>query len=326
MPNARAPWLRRVVVIAQEPLAPFEIGVVAEVFGVDRTDDGVPAFDFAVCTEFPERPIAMVAGTTLDIRHGLDACDGADLVVVPTGPMDEFPSPAVLDHVRQAVERGAYVLSVCTGAFTLAASGVLQGKRCSTHWRYAEALRAAYPDLEVDTDALYTQDGQVITSAGTAAGIDACLSLVRTELGSEVAARIARRMVVAPHRDGGQRQFIERPVPPTCRDGSTMKDLLEWLASNLDKPHTVSSMARRQHMSSRTFARHFTAETGATPHQWITRQRVLAAQQLLESTDASLESVANSVGLTSATLLRHHFAQVVGISPSTYRQRFAATP
>ncbi|MGB3187723.1 MAG: helix-turn-helix domain-containing protein [Ornithinimicrobium sp.] len=317
--------LRRIVVVAQEPLAPFEFGVLCEVFGVDRTDDGVPPFEFTVCAEFPQRPVAMVAGTALSITSGLDACADADLVALPSGPMDGSASPAIMAELRKAADRGAYVLSVCTGAFTLAAAGVLEGKRCSTHWRYAEALAGAYPDLQVDADALYTRDGTVITSAGTAAGIDACLSLVRAELGSEVAARIARRMVVAPHRDGGQRQFIERPLP-RCSDDSTMKDLLPWLIDNLETPHTVATMARRQHMSARTFARHFSAETGATPHQWLTRQRVLAAQQLLESSDASLESVANSVGLTSATLLRHHFAQVVGISPSTYRQRFAAAP
>ncbi|MGB5952263.1 MAG: helix-turn-helix domain-containing protein [Ornithinimicrobium sp.] len=315
--------LRRIVVIAQEPLAPFEFGVLCEVFGIDRTDDGVPPFDFTVCTEFPDRPIAMVAGTELSIARGLDACVDADLVALPSGPIDT-PSPAVLAEVRRAADRGAYVLSVCKGAFTLAAAGVLAGKRCSTHWRYAEALATSYPDLQVDSDALYTRDGSIITSAGTAAGIDACLSLVREELGPDVAARIARRMVVAPHRDGGQRQFIERPIS-CCSEESTLNDLLPWLVENVDMPHTVASMAARQHMSPRTFARHFAAETGATPHQWLTRQRVLAAQQLLESSDASLESVAHSVGLTSATLLRHHFAQVVGISPSTYRQRFATT-
>jgi AraC family transcriptional activator FtrA len=317
--------LRSVALLAQEPLAPFEFGVVSEVFGVDRTDDGVPAFDFTVCTEFPEHPVAMVAGTAITVHRGLDACDGADLVAIPSGPMGSEPSPAVVEVVRAAVERGAYVLSVCTGAFTIAAAGVLSGGRCSTHWRYSAALAAAYPDIEVDADALYTQSGTVITSAGTAAGIDACLSLVRAELGSEVAARIARRMVVAPHRDGGQRQFIERPVPSEC-DESSMRELLQWLGDNLDAPHTVSTLAKRQHMSSRTFARRFAAETGTTPHRWLTRQRVLAAQQLLETSDAPLETVAETVGLASATLLRHHFAQVVGISPSTYRRRFAAMP
>jgi len=306
-------------------MAPFEFGVVCEVFGVDRTDDGVPAFDFTVCTEDPQRPVVMAGGATLTVEHGLEACADADLVAVPSGPMDTLPSPAVLDVVRAAVGRGAYVLSVCSGAFTVAAAGVLSGGQCSTHWRYADALARAYPDIEVDADALYTQNGTIITSAGTAAGIDACLSLVRVEWGSEVTARIARRMVVAPHRDGGQRQFIERPVPQESGETST-RELLQWLGDTLDQPHTVSSMAKRQHMSTRSFARHFAAETGATPHQWLTRQRVLAAQQLLETSDASLDSVAESVGLASATLLRHHFTRVVGIAPSTYRRRFAAVP
>ncbi|MGB3827165.1 MAG: helix-turn-helix domain-containing protein [Ornithinimicrobium sp.] len=316
--------LRSVVVIAQEPLAPFEFGVVCEVFGVDRTDDGVPAFDFAVCSEHPERPISMVSGTALSIEHGLDVCAEADLIALPSGPMIAPPSPAVIRELQAAVSRGAYILSVCTGAFTFAAAGLLDGRRCSTHWRYADALATAYPGLRVDADSLYTVDGTVITSAGTAAGIDACLALVRAEHGSDVAARIARRMVVAPHRDGGQRQFIERPIPDVAGIGS-MRDLLQWLVITLDREHTVASMAARQHLSTRTFARRFVAETGSTPQRWLTRQRVLAAQQLLETTDLPLESVASRVGLGSATLLRHHFANTIGIAPSTYRQRFAAT-
>lgn len=316
--------LRSVVVIAQEPLAPFEFGVVCEVFGVDRTDDGVPPFDFSVCSERPEQPISMLSGTALAVDHGLEVCEQADLVALPSGPMDTPPSPAVVAQLQDAVARGAYVLSVCTGAFTFAAAGLLDGRRCSTHWRYAEALATAYPSLTVDADSLYTIDGTVITSAGTAAGIDACLALVRAEHGSDVAARIARRMVVAPHRDGGQRQFIERPVPEASA-GSSLQDLLQWLMATLDADHTVSGMAARQHMSSRTFARHFVAETGSTPQRWLTRQRVLAAQHLLEATDLPLEVVASKVGLGSATLLRHHFAAVVGIAPSTYRRRFATT-
>ncbi len=316
--------LRSVVVIAQEPLAPFEFGLVCEVFGVDRTDDGVPVFHFAICTEHPERPVAMMAGTTLTVTSGLDACTSADLIALPSGPMFDPPSPAVVAQLLAAVDRGAYVLSVCTGAFTFAAAGLLDGSRCSTHWRYADALESAYPNVQVDADSLYTINGTVITSAGTAAGIDACLALVRAEHGPDVAARIARRMVVAPHRDGGQRQFIERPVPE-ARDSST-QGLLEWLLEHLEAEHSVDSMAKRQLMSPRTFARRFTAETGTSPHQWLTRQRVLAAQRLLETSDLPLDMIAARVGFAGATLLRHHFATVVGIAPSTYRQRFAATP
>lgn len=314
--------LRSVTVIAQEPLAPFELGVLYEVFGVDRTDDGVPPFEFVVCTEDPYRPVPMLAGARLLVDRGLEACESADLVAVPSGPRGTAFSPAVLDRIRAAVDRGAYVLSVCTGAFTLAEAGVLSGRCCSTHWRYAEQLASAYPDIAVDADALYTRDGTVITSAGTAAGIDACLSLVRHEHGAEVAARIARRMVVAPHRDGGQQQFIERPVVPAS-EPTSLEGLLTWLLEHLDQEHSVQAMAAREHMSGRTFARRFRAETGTTPHQWLTQQRVLAAQELLESTSLPLETVAARVGLSSATLLRHHFGQIVGISPSTYRRRFA---
>lgn len=316
--------LRSVVVIAQTPLAPFEFGVVCEVFGVDRTDDGVPAFDFSVCSEHPEQPISMVPGTALSVDQALDACAQADLIVLPSGPMTTPPSPAVVQQLRAAHARGAYLLSVCTGAFTFAAAGLMDGRRCCTHWRYADALQTAYPNLHVDADSLYTIDGTVITSAGTAAGIDACLALVRAEHGSDIAARIARRMVVAPHRDGGQRQFIERPIPAST-DGGSLRDLLEWLVITLEHEHTVTSMAARQHMSTRTFARRFVAETGSTPQKWLIRQRVLAAQQLLEASDLPLETVASKVGLSSATLLRHHFTANVGIAPSTYRQRFTAT-
>ncbi len=238
-------------------------------------------------------------------------------MAVPASPAARTPSPAVVQVLRDAVDRGAWVMSVCSGAFTLGAAGILDGRECTTHWRHAAELAAATPLARVDPDVLYVRDGTVITSAGTAAGIDAALYLVRTELGSAVATAIARRMVVPPHRDGGQRQFIDRPVPTTTAE--SLGPVLEWMLDHLDEAFTVDDLARRSAMSSRTFARRFVAETGTTPHQWVTDQRVLRARRLLEDTDLPVEAVARDAGFGSAALLRHHFTRCTGITPTAFR-------
>jgi AraC family transcriptional activator FtrA len=310
--------LRSVAVILQEEVHLFEYGVLAEVFGIDRTDDGVPPFDYRVCAERPG-PMDAGNGTTVTAAFGLEAAADADLVAVPASGSANEPSPEVVRVVREAVERGAWVLSVCSGAFTLAAAGVLDGRRCATHWFHAADLAQQYPAVRVDPDVLYVQDGTVITSAGTAAGIDAALHLVRTELGSAVASRIARRMVVPPHRDGGQRQFVDRPVPTTEAD--SLGDVLAHMVGHLDEQHAVADLARRAVMSPRTFARRFVAETGTTPHQWLTEQRVLRARELLEESDLPVEEVARVAGFGTAALLRHHFTRVTGVSPTTFRRQ-----
>jgi transcriptional regulator GlxA family with amidase domain len=310
--------LRSVAVLLQEPVQLFEYGVLAEVFGIDRTDDGVPAFDYRVCAERPG-PLDSGNGTAVTAAHGLDAAADADLVAVPASATARDPSPEVVRVLREAVERGAWVLSVCSGAFSLGAAGLLDGRRCATHWRYADELAARHPGATVDPDVLYVQDGTVITSAGTAAGIDACLHLVRTELGAAAATRIARRMVVPPHRDGGQRQFIDRPVPATSAE--SLGDVLEFMADRLEETHTVADLARRASMSARTFARRFVAETGTTPHQWLTDQRVLRARELLEQTDLPVEDVARRSGFGTAALLRHHFNRGTGVSPTSFRSQ-----
>jgi len=308
--------LRSVAVLLQEPVALFEYGVLAEVFGIDRTAEGVPAFDYRVCAETPGALDAR-NGTTVTAAFGLDAAADADLVAVPASPAARTPSPAVVQVLRDAVDRGAWVMSVCSGAFTLGAAGLLDGRECTTHWQHAAELAAAHPLAKVDPDVLYVRDGTVITSAGTAAGIDAALYLVRTELGSAVATAIARRMVVPPHRDGGQRQFIDRPVPTTTAE--SLGPVLEWMLDHLDEAFTVDDLARRAAMSSRTFARRFVAETGTTPHQWVTDQRVLRARRLLEDTDLPVEAVARDAGFGSAALLRHHFTRCTGITPTAFR-------
>lgn len=308
--------LKTVAVLLQEPVSLFEFGVLAEVFGIDRTEEGIPAFDYRVCAESPGALDAR-NGTTVTAPFGLDAARDADLVAVPASSAARTPSPAVVQVLRDAVDRGAWVLSVCSGAFTLGAAGILDGRDCTTHWRHAAELAAAHPAARVDPDVLYVRDGTVVTSAGTAAGIDAALYLVRTELGSAVATTIARRMVVPPHRDGGQRQFIDRPVPTTTAE--SLGPLLTWMLEHLDQAFTVDDLARRSAMSPRTFARRFVAETGTTPHQWVTDQRVLRARQLLEETDLPVEAVARDAGFGSAALLRHHFTRCTGITPTAFR-------
>jgi transcriptional regulator GlxA family with amidase domain len=311
--------LQNVVALAMPGLSPFELGVVCEVFGMDRSDVGLPQFDFAVVSE-DAAPLRSSSGFTVTPDHDLSRADEADLVCVPAASSEGSASPAVTELLAATLARGGRVLSICTGAFTLAAAGLLDGRRCTTHWAYVDDLQQQYPAAEVIPDVLYVDDDPVITSAGTAAGIDASLHLVRKELGSEVANGIARRMVVPPHREGGQAQYIERPVPPN--DYETLGPLLDWMSQNLNEDVSVDELAVRAHMSSRTFARRFKAETGTTPHAWMTRQRVQYAERLLEQTDEPIERVADLSGFGSATLLRHHFVRQRSTTPQAYRRTF----
>ena len=273
--------IRSVSALALDGLAIFEFGVLCEVFGIDRSADGVPSFDFKVCGPEAGRPLRTSVGATLTPDHGLDALVGADLVAIPAiGGPDYLPE--ALDAVRAAADAGAIILTVCSGAFVAGAAGLLDGRPCTTHWMHADELARRYPTAQVDRNVLFVDDGNLITSAGTAAGIDACLHLVRRELGSEVTNKIARRMVVPPQRDGGQRQYIDQPIPVRCSEGFAPH--LDWILANLELPHTVTTLAKRANMSARTFARRFVDETGRTPMQWVTDQRVLFARRLLEET------------------------------------------
>ncbi|GGW87772.1 GlxA family transcriptional regulator [Streptomyces lomondensis] len=313
--------LQNVAVVLLDGVNPFELGVVCEVFGTDRSDDGLPVYDFAVASA--EGPaLRMNSGISLQVEHGLERLETADLIAVPAGhsyASRTFP-PELLDALRRGVDRGARVLSVCSGAFVLAAAGLLDGRRCAVHWKHARDLARRYPRAVVEPDVLYVDEDPVITSAGTAAGIDACLHLVRKEQGSEVANKIARRMVVPPHRDGGQAQYIERPLPHSEAD--TIGDVLAWMERHLDEEVTVEQLAARAHMSPRTFARRFQQETGTTPYRWILRQRVLLAQRLLEATDETMDAIAGRTGFGNAAALRHHFVRAVGTTPNAYRRTF----
>jgi transcriptional regulator GlxA family with amidase domain len=312
--------LTNVAVIAFDGVAPFELGVLCEAWGIDRVEQGVPLLDFAVCTPRPGQ-VATTMGFSLLVEHGLERARTADLVCIPAQRRDR-PIPAgVVEVLRETVERGARVLSVCSGAFTLGEAGLLDGRDCTTHWMYTDELQARFPRARVVPEVLYVDEDPVITAAGSAAGLDACLHLWRKEYGGRVASMVARRMVVPPQREGGQAQFIARPVPDCAAE--TLGPLLTWIAENLAEDHSVDVLARRAHMSARTFARRFRAETGATPHAWVTSQRVIAAEELLVSSDASIEWIASEVGFGNAATMRQHFARVRGISPQGYRQSFS---
>jgi transcriptional regulator GlxA family with amidase domain len=312
--------LRKVSVLTLDGVAAFELGVVCEVFGTDRRADGFPYYDFTLCS-VDGGPVKTASGFQIVPHAGLAPVDEADLVVVPAHPIGTQAPAPVYEALRRAVARGAYVLSVCSGAFLLGEAGLLDGRRCTTHWRYADELARRYPTAEVLPNALYVEDGPLFTSAGTAAGIDLCLHLVRKVHGSAVATALARRMVVPPQRDGGQAQYVEVPVP-VAPDAPTLEPLLAWLVQHLDEPVTVELLAQRAHMAPRTFARRFRAETGATPHDWLTGQRVLLARRLLEETDLSVESVATRAGFGDAAMLRHHFTRRLGATPQSYRNTF----
>ena len=312
--------LRSVSVVLPDEPSIFELGLLCEVFGIDRTADGIPPIDFRVCSERPGTLVSMRNGMAVTAPFGLDAVDGADVVAVPATQAQVFPE-ALLEAVRKAHAAGAILLTVCSGIEVLAAAGLLDGRPCACHWYHAEDFVSRYPRVQLNSDVLFVDDGDIVTSAGTAAGIDACLHLVRRELGAEVATRIARRMVVPPQRDGGQRQFIDLPIPPTSVD--SLAPLLAWMEEHLDQELPVRQLARKASMSERTFARRFVAETGTTPAKWLSLQRLHHAQRLLEETDLGIESVAARSGFGSAALLRHHFGREVGIPPGDYRRAFA---
>ncbi|MFJ8138503.1 helix-turn-helix domain-containing protein [Streptomyces sp. NPDC096013] len=299
----------------------FELSSAYEVFGVDR---GIaePWYELTVCG-----PAAAGVGGWLraDTRHGLDALATARTVVVPAcHDVDEEPMPALVEAVRAAHDAGARIVSLCTGAFVLAAAGLLNGRRATTHWAHTDVLAARHPEVRVEPDVLYVDEGTVLTSAGKSAAMDLCLHVVRTDHGAAVANTLARTLVVPPHRLGGQAQFIPAPVSHGTRDGTehVLTEVLAWAAARLDEPLTVTALARRAAMSPRTLTRHFHAVTGTSPLRWLLAQRVNRAQELLERTDQGIDQVAAGCGLGSGATLRRHFNRVLGVPPETYRRTF----
>jgi transcriptional regulator GlxA family with amidase domain len=313
--------LKNVAVFLSDGMGTFGLGVASEVFGYDRSADGLPAYDFAVCAERPG-PVRTDAGLIVQVEHGVDRLDQADLIIVPAwDDFDRWPAERVLEALRRAVDRGASVMSICTGAFALAAAGLLDGRRATTHWRHADELAAAFPRVKLTPDVLYVDEGQVLTSAGTAAGIDLSLYVLRREHGPAVANAIARRMVVPAHRDGGQAQYVEAPVP-AVDDDSRLFAVLDWARSNLTADLTVEVLAERAVMSPRSFARHFRTATGTTPHSWVLAQRLARAEELLEAGDLPIEDVARLSGFGTAAALRVQFSRRRGVPPRSYRRTF----
>ena len=312
--------LNSIVLLALPGVSPFEFGVVCEVFGVDRSDSGGPTFDFAIATADPG-PVRTSLGFDMHISNDLAIAATADLIAVPAHAIDGIDE-RYLQVIRDAAARGAWVLSVCSGAFALAQAGVLDGRSATTHWMHASRLAAQYPRTRVDADVLFVEDGTIVTSAGTAAGIDAALHIVRKELGASAANIIARRMVVPPQRDGGQSQYIEsRAYEET---GHSFASVTEWMLQHIDQELTVEQLSRKALMSSRTFARRFKAEMGTTPAAWLNRQRIIRAQQLLEETGNGLEGIAQMAGFGTAAVMRHHFLKVLQTTPTAYRRAFGA--
>ncbi|MGQ0432781.1 MAG: helix-turn-helix domain-containing protein [Microthrixaceae bacterium] len=312
-----------VAAVITHGVSPFELSVAVEVFGLDRSELVDPWYRLIVCAavEPPVRSKGSL-GLTIDTPYRLDDIDQADTVVVPMWAPDQVPDRDLVHALQVAHERGARILSFCSGAFLLAHAGLLDGRRATTHWMYAERLAAEFPRIDVEPDVLYVVDDRVMTSAGTAAAIDLCLHLVRLDHGADVANAVARRMVVPPHRDGGQAQYIQAPVSACSDAADPFRDTLDWALEHLDQQLTVEALSRRAAMSPRTFARRFVASMGTTPLQWILRQRVLLAQRLLETTDESIERLATTCGFGTAAGMRVHFQRVVGTNPTAYRRAF----
>ncbi|MGW3959910.1 GlxA family transcriptional regulator [Amycolatopsis sp. NPDC005003] len=315
--------VNRVAVVLADRVSPFELGVACEVFGTDRSADGIEGWDFAVCSPGGAE-VESWSGFGLSRLRDMDFATSADLLIVPTcAPRTAPPPEPVLDVLRDAAGRGAWVAGFCAGVFSLGYAGLLDGRRCTVHWVYEAEFRQRFPAAEVDPQALYADDGGILTSAGTVAAVDLCLHLVRRLRGVAAATALARRMVAAPHRAGGQAQFVQAPVPATAAgDDAVVAEALEWVERRLDQPFTVAELARRSGLGERTFLRRFSAATGTTPHRWLTERRLDRAQALLEEGGLSVEDIATACGYASAAALRHQFSRLRGTSPSSYRTAF----
>lgn len=305
--------------IAAPPVAMFNLAVPEMLFAKVEVD-GAPGYEVELCTSDPGA-VATNGGADLVIRGGLDAVERADTVIVAgTGGAGEDPDPRILTALRTAARAGKRVASICTGAFVLAEAGLLDGRRATTYWTYTRELAAKYPSVVVQPDALFVQDGQLLTSSGYAAGIDLCLHIIRTDYGAAVANNVARLALVAPVRPGGQAQFTQTPLPPET--GTSFAETRAWAMTRLDQPLTLTDLARHASVSVRTLTRRFHAETGLSPLQWLLHQRVERARELLETTTLPVDQVARASGLGTADSLRLHLLRRVGLTPSDYRATF----
>ncbi len=315
----------RVVVLAYDGLCTFEFGVAVEIFGLPRPEMGDAWYRFAVAG-IEDGELRATGGVRILTDGHLSLLDAADLIVVPGWRgLDEPVPDALCEALRQASARGCQLLSICSGVFVLAASGLLNGRKATTHWRYIEALKTRFPAINVVDDVLYQDEGDILTSAGSAAGIDLCLHIVRRDYGMEAANCVARRLVIPPHRDGSQTQQLSRPVAQ-LRESQRLGQLFDFLHQHLAKTHTVDSLAHRVGMSQRTFLRRFRDATGTTPARWLLNERLLRAKDYLENSRLSIDSIAEQTGFGQAATLRHHFRQHFALSPARYRKQFAATP
>ncbi|MES2162512.1 MAG: helix-turn-helix domain-containing protein [Pseudomonadota bacterium] len=315
----------RIAVIAFDGINPFHLSVPCQVFGAQRADCESATFDVKVCAEDPGAPLTTTAGFEIVAPHGLVALARADIVILPSWHSDCRPAPAsLLQALRKAHQRGAQVVGLCIGAFPLAEAGLLDGRTATTHWANADIMAERYPKVRVDREVLYVDEGKVVTSAGVAAGLDCCLHLLRQLCGAEIANRVARQMVVAPHRQGGQAQFIERPLPVNGSD-DRFAQVLAWVGEDLTQNHSIDALAERALMSRRNFTRHFRQATGTSVKQWLLNQRLTHAQHLLESSEVSIEMVAQQAGFGSALSLRQHFRTALRTSPSEYRKLYRSS-
>ncbi len=315
------PARHRVAAVVYDNLCVFEFGILVEMFGLPRPELPVEWYRFGLCSLDPG-PLAATAGVRIEARHGLSGLRTADTIAIPGWrDVDEIPPAPLLRALRRAHDRGARIVALCSGAFVLAAAGLLDGRRATTHWRYADAFQRRYPLVRFESNVLYVDEDQVLTSAGSAAGIDLCLHVVRRDYGAEIANLVARRLVVPPHRDGGQAQYVPEPV--SLRAPGGLARVQEWALARLDRPLALEDLAREGNMSVRTLARRFEQETGSTPHRWLTHQRLLAAQRRLETTGDGIDQVARAVGFDSGMTLRHHFRRTFGTTPTAYRRRFS---
>lgn len=313
-----------IAVVAFDQINPFHLSVPCLVFGEEQPSAELPPCEVRVCTP-GAAPITTTAGFTISTGHGLDEVAGASMVIVPSWPDPELPAPPdIIEAVRAAHDSGARVVGLCLGAFVVADTGLLANRPAATHWKWADVFARRFPDVLLDRESLYVDDGDIVTSAGTTAALDTCLHLLRRQHGAELANRVARRLVTPPHREGGQAQFIEHPLPATGSQ-HPLTATLHWAIEHLADDLTVDTLATHANMSRRTFTRHFRKTVGTSVTAWIATQRIAMAQRLLETSDSTIDRIVDRSGFGSSVTMREQFARTLGTTPSTYRKTFQGT-